>query len=47
MKALPPPPYELDDEGEAGRLPPGAPLALILMPSLIFWAMVVALLWRH
>ena len=47
MKALPPPPCELLEEPEAGRLPPGAPLVLILVPALIFWGMIALLFWHR
>ena len=43
MKALPPPPGDLIEESERGRMPLGAPLVFILIPSLIFWGIVAAL----
>ena len=47
MRALPPLPRELVEDPEVGRLPPGALIVFILVASLLFWAMVAALFWRH
>ena len=47
MRALPPPPRELIEEQDVGRMPPGAPLVLILIPSLIFWVAVATFLWHR
>ena len=47
MKALPPPPGDLIEESERGRMPPGAPLVFILIPPLIFWGIVAALFWHR